>query len=83
MTNANESLTLRQAKKRRIRVRKEDSAFIYFLLESYEGMTAYSTLPHQVGDTHRDLELSYTVDFESEVDKFLTEMGEMVHGLEE
>lgn len=41
----------------RIRTSKEDTAYLYFILESYEGLCAYSTLPHEVGDLHRDMEM--------------------------
>lgn len=39
------------------RVRKEDSAFVYFILESHEGIATYSTLLHHEGDLHRDIEI--------------------------
>ena len=45
----------------RIRVRKEDSAFIYTILEAHEGLASYSTLSHRVGEAHRDLELTIPV----------------------
>jgi hypothetical protein len=35
---------------RRIRVRSDDSAFVYSVFEASEGVCAYSTLPHQPGD---------------------------------
>ncbi len=43
--------------KKVLRVRKEDSAFVYNILEAHEGLASYSTLPHRVGEAHRDLEL--------------------------
>ncbi len=66
---------------KKIRVRKEDSAFVYFMLESYEGIASYSTLPHTVGDSHRDLELRIPPDFVSEVDELLGSLGEMIYEL--
>lgn len=51
----------------RIRVRKEDAAFVYFILESLEGQVSYSTLPHRVGDSNRDLELRIPPGFLTEV----------------
>ncbi len=46
-----------------IRVRKEDAAFLYFVLEAQEGITSYRTLEHP-GDAHfRDLELLTPNDF--------------------
>lgn len=63
----------------RIRVRKEDSAYVYSILEANEGLAAYSTLPHGEGDHHRDLELIVPDSFRSEVDELLaylkTELG--------
>jgi hypothetical protein len=64
-----------------IRVRKEDSAFVYNLLESYEGITSYSTLDHKVGDSFRDLELRIPPDFVNEVEELLKSLGEMVYEL--
>jgi hypothetical protein len=66
---------------RRIRVRKEDSAFVYFILESYEGITSYSTLDFQVGDAHRDLELRIAPDFLEEVDRLMLSLGDMIYEL--
>lgn len=66
---------------RTIRVRKEDSAFVYFLLESYEGITAYSTLDSKPGDSYRDLLLLIPPDFASEVNQLLNQLGEMVYEL--
>lgn len=70
-----------EALKKRIRVKKEESAFVYFILESHEGVTSYSTLPHREGDPHRDLELTFSATFASEVDEILKDLGEWVHEL--
>lgn len=67
-----------QAEKIRIRTSKRDSAFVYAVLEAQEGVTAYSTLPNQVGDPHRDLELCFTPEFRKEVLRILAELGSMV-----
>jgi hypothetical protein len=40
-----------------IRVHRRDSAFIYAILESLEGMASFSTLPDEPGQTHRDIAL--------------------------
>lgn len=63
-----------QAEKLRIRVPKEESAFVYFILEAQEGVTAYSTLPNAIGDAHRDLELCYSPEFKEEVLRVLDEL---------
>jgi hypothetical protein len=65
--------------KKVIRVKKEDSAFVYFILESYEGITSYSTLDFKTGDLHRDLELRIPPDFEEEVDAVLQSLGDLVY----
>ena len=58
--------------KKRIRVHRQDSAFVYAILESLEGMASYSTLgsdfQHQ---QYRDLELFYSEDFSSDLEKIL------------
>jgi hypothetical protein len=65
-----------------IRVRKEDSAHVYFILESYEGIVSYSTLDHRVGDAYRDLELRIPPDFVDEVDRLLKRWGDFVYELQ-
>jgi hypothetical protein len=65
-----------------IRVKKEDSAFVYFILESYEGITSYSTLDFKPGDLHRDLELRIPPDFEQEVAEVLESFGDMIYRAE-
>jgi hypothetical protein len=68
---------------RRIRVRKEDSAYVYCILESHEGITSYSTLDHQAGDPFRDLELQIPFDFVDEVNRVLKDLGDMIYELSE
>jgi hypothetical protein len=59
----------------RIRVRKEDSAFVYAVLEASEGMAAYSTLDFRPGDAHRDLELQVPVGFLTDVEALLERLA--------
>ncbi len=70
---ASESLLIR------IRVRKEDSAYVYAILEAQDGIVAYSTLDYRPGDHHRDLELIVPLGFTREVNDLLevlqTELG--------
>lgn len=63
---------------RKIRLRKEDTAFVYFILESHEGLVSYSTLPHEVGSPFRDLELRIPPDFVREVEEILSDFGDMI-----
>ena len=70
---------LQNSIRRNIRVKKEDSAFVYFILESYEGITSYSTLDFKTGDLYRDLELRIPPDFLNEVEDLLTRLGDLVY----
>lgn len=67
---------------RRIRVRKQDSAFVYCVLEAHEGVASYSTLPNGPQDPHRDIELNVPVDFAAEVEEILKELGDLVYELD-
>src|SRR5690606_25457503 len=60
---------------RRIRVRKEDSAYLYCIFEAQEGALSYSTLPHQNGEATRDLVLSIPVSFNEQVTELLKELS--------
>lgn len=68
---------------KKIRVRKQDSAFVYFILEASEGITSYSTLDHKPGDPHRDLELRIPPDFVEEVDSLIKSLGDMVYEIKD
>jgi hypothetical protein len=48
------------------RVKKEDSAFVYFILESMEGVASYSTLLHHEGDRTRDIEIRVPAELRDE-----------------
>ena len=62
-----------------IRVKKEDSAFVYFILESHEGICSYSTLDFKPGDAFRDLELRIPPDMIQEVEEVLKSLGDMIY----
>lgn len=47
---------------------------MYFILESYEGITSYSTLDFQPGDPYRDLELRIPPDFIEETRNMLSRL---------
>ena len=64
-----------------IRTRKEDSAFVYAILESHEGICSYSTLDHEPGSLYRDLELSIPIAFVDEVQEVLQNLGDLVYEL--
>ncbi len=61
-----------------VRTRKEDSAFLYHILEAHEGLVSYSTLPFERHDAVRDLELLVTVEFQSDLEQVLAELSEWV-----
>jgi hypothetical protein len=67
--------------RRTVRVRKQDSAFVYCILESHEGIASYSTLAHEAGAAHRDLELQIPPDFAEDVERVLKQLGEMIYEL--
>ncbi len=57
-----------------LRVRKEDSAYLYQILESYEGCTNFSTVDESKGASHRDIALHIAPDFRSQVEKLVSEL---------
>ena len=67
---------------RKIRTRTEDSALVYFVLESHEGICSYSTLPYGKGDPARDLILRIPPGFENEVDLALAPLGDKIYELD-
>jgi hypothetical protein len=81
MTSSGEFHKIGAATLKTIRVRKEDSAYVYFILESHEGIVSYSTLPHRTGEAHRDLELTIPESFVPEVDRLLKRLGDLVYEL--
>jgi hypothetical protein len=63
-------------------VKKEESAFVYCILEASEGITSYSTLDQPPGAPYRDLELQVPLDFEEDVERVLKELGDLVYDLD-
>ena len=58
-----------------IRVHRKDSAFVYAILESLEGMASYSTLDSaEGGQAYRDLRLVIA-------DGYIAEVEEVLNGL--
>lgn len=54
-----------------IRVPKQDSAFLYFTLESNEGICFYSTLDYEKGIPYRDIEIMGPPEFYDELKNIL------------
>ena len=59
------------AKQTIIRVPKDQAAFVYFILESHEGLCFYSTLDHEKGQLYRDIDIKGSTDFQADVDHIL------------
>ncbi|MBI2712140.1 MAG: hypothetical protein HYX41_04655 [Bdellovibrio sp.] len=52
---------------------------MYFILESHEGITSYSTLDFKTGDAFRDLELRIPPDFVTETQEVLQQLGDLIY----
>lgn len=66
---------------RRVRVRKEDSAYVYSIFEACEGVLAYSTLDAEPHQLHRDLELQIPAGMVEEAQSVLDTLGELIYDL--
>lgn len=71
-----------QAVLRRIRMRKEDSAYVYCILEASSGITSYTTVDYRPGEAHRDVELQIPYYFQAEAADLLKRLGDLVYELE-
>ncbi len=61
-----------------LRVKKKDSAYVYQLLESYEGLANYSTLTEQKGLPYRDILLHVAPDLRSFVETVVAHLAREV-----
>lgn len=61
-----------------VRVKKSESAFVYAIFESYEGVLSYSTLDGDVHAGFRDLELSIPQSRAEEAQRLLDGLGELL-----
>ncbi len=64
-----------------VRVKKEDSAFFYTVLEAQDGIVSYSTLPGPITDHFRDMELQVPEKYLEECDRLLGSLGDLVFRL--
>ncbi len=71
-----------QSLRRKFRVRREDSVFVYWVLESHEGAVAYSTLEHKPGDPHRDLMIFVPPGQEAASERVLRSLGELLYEID-
>jgi hypothetical protein len=68
--------------KRRIRVRKSESAYVYAIFESHEGVLAYSTLESEPGAPYCDMALQIPLSRSGEADELIKRLGDLVYDLE-
>lgn len=59
----------------KIRVRKQDSAYLYQILESYEGLANYSTVSQQKDLPYRDIDLHIAPDLREEVERLIDRLS--------
>lgn len=62
-----------------LRVPKDQTAFLYFQLESNEGLAFYSTLDQSLREPYRDVELFSPIGLKPELDHFLEAIENQVH----
>ncbi len=67
---------MNELKKITVRVPKEHSSFLYFTLESNEGLCFYSTLEGSKIDHFRDVEINIPKDFVEDVQKILDKLSQ-------
>ncbi len=60
------------------RLPKEDSAFFYFTLEACDNLCFYSTIPHETGQTYRDIEIRCTIEFKEQLELLLAQLERRV-----
>ena len=65
-----------------IRTKKEDSAFLYHVLEANEGLTAYSTLDYVPHHPYRDVELIFSPELEADVRALLEDLSDILIPIE-
>tara|TARA_Y100000590_G_scaffold470525_1_gene666030 strand:- start:6114 stop:6347 length:234 start_codon:yes stop_codon:yes gene_type:complete len=73
---------MRSAVIKKIRVVAKEAAFIYGVFEANEGVTAYTTLPHQAGALYRDIELTIPPDQIEELNEILKELSQSIEIIE-
>ena len=61
-----------------LRVRKEDSAFLYQILEASDGLTNYSTLPNEKNQSYRDILLHRAPDLVGELRLLLDRIAQEI-----
>jgi len=72
----------RQALLWKIRVKTEESAFVYAVFEAQEGWLAYSTPAFSDSAAYRDLELQVPVGYREDVRELLRRLGDLIYVLD-
>lgn len=54
-----------------LRLSKEDTSFLYFTLESNEGIAFYSTLPFEQAQEYRDVTIKCPIELKPQLDGIL------------
>lgn len=62
-----------------IRLPKDEAAFMYFQLESNEGLCFYSTLDQSLKEPYRDVEVFGHVALKAEIDHFFDYLGQRLN----
>lgn len=57
---------------------KNDSSFLYFTLESNEGIAFYSTLDHQEGDQERIIECFVPIELKKEFEEIIESLKKTI-----
>ena len=69
--------------KKKIRAPKEETVFLYALLESYEGLASYSTINFSSEVPYRDMELRYSADFSDDISRLLRQLDSIIFVLDD
>ena len=48
---------------------KQESSFLYFLLEGHDNLCFYSTIPHEIGEMSREVEVFTAIEFQNDMDR--------------
>lgn len=54
-----------------IRVDKANASFVYFILESNEGLSFYSTKESSKNSSYRDISINYSKDFSEQMEAII------------
>lgn len=61
-----------------LRVPKDEAYFVYFILESNEGLCYFSTMDESLQGQYRDIEVRSTVELKEEVQKLISRLQQEI-----